>query len=270
MSYRRTTPMPGGRRERRARRGTRNRVLTQVGAGLAVASFAVGSIAAAAVPALDSDSTLTTAADVAALPEITSDADAGAVVTTQTEERVVEPNTVTTEDPNLAKGTEKVVSEGSQGQTIVTYDVTTVGGVEVSRVESMTVTVSAPQDKVIAIGTAEAASASIPRNAAAANPTGNRALGQQMAADIYGWTGDQWYCLEALFSKESGWNQYADNPNSSAYGIPQALPGSKMSTAGADWATNPATQIRWGLGYIAGRYGTPCGAWSHSQTKGWY
>jgi hypothetical protein len=63
---------------------------------------------------------------------------------------------------------------------------------------------------------------------------------------------------------------HADNPNSSAYGIPQALPGSKMASAGPDWANNPITQIRWGLGYIADRYGSPCGAWGHSQSHGWY
>lgn len=268
MSYRRTTPMPGGRRERRARRGARNRVLTHVGIGLATASFAVGSFAAAAVPALTSEEPLTVAADLAAVPEITSDAEDGAVVTTETEESTVEPKTVKSEDPNLAKGTEKVVTEGKQGQTITTYDVTTVGGVEVSRVESMTVTVSAAQDEVIAVGTKEAPS--VPRSAAAANPTGNRALGKQMAADIYGWSGDQWFCLEALFTKESGWNQYAANRSSGAYGIPQSLPGSKMASAGSDWQTNPATQIRWGLGYIKGRYGTPCGAWNHSQSRGWY
>lgn len=62
----------------------------------------------------------------------------------------------------------------------------------------------------------------------------------------------------------------ADNPSSSAYGIPQALPGRKMSSAGADWRTNPATQISWGLGYIANRYGTPCAAWSHSRSHNWY
>ncbi|WP_456236389.1 aggregation-promoting factor C-terminal-like domain-containing protein [Actinomyces mediterranea] len=52
--------------------------------------------------------------------------------------------------------------------------------------------------------------------------------------------------------------------------MPQALPGSKMAAAGVDWATNPATQITWGLGYIAGRYGTPCSAWAHSNAVGWY
>jgi hypothetical protein len=85
----------------------------------------------------------------------------------------------------------------------------------------------------------------------------------------YGWS-DQFGCLDALWSKESGWNHYASNPSSGAYGIPQALPGSKMASAGSDWQTNPATQIRWGLGYIRGSYGSPCGAWSHSQATGWY
>lgn len=80
----------------------------------------------------------------------------------------------------------------------------------------------------------------------------------------------QFGCLEALWNKESGWNHLADNPNSDAYGIPQALPGSKMASAGADWATNPITQIKWGVGYIEGRYGSPCAAWAHSQANNWY
>jgi len=86
----------------------------------------------------------------------------------------------------------------------------------------------------------------------------------------FGFSSDQFGCLDSLYIRESNWNPYADNPTSSAYGIPQALPGSKMATAGADWATNPVTQIRWGLGYIRDRYGSPCGAWSHSQAVGWY
>ena len=85
-----------------------------------------------------------------------------------------------------------------------------------------------------------------------------------------GFSSDQWSCLDSLWQKESGWNHRADNPSSSAYGIPQALPGSKMSSAGSDWETNPATQIRWGLGYIEGRYGTPCSAWAHSRANNWY
>lgn len=84
-----------------------------------------------------------------------------------------------------------------------------------------------------------------------------------------GWGEEQYNCLVALWNRESHWNVYAYNP-SGAYGIPQALPGSKMASAGADWQTNPATQITWGLGYITARYGTPCGAWGSSQSKGWY
>jgi hypothetical protein len=84
-----------------------------------------------------------------------------------------------------------------------------------------------------------------------------------------GW-GDQFGCLNLLWNRESGWNYQAYNPSSGAYGIPQALPGSKMASIAADWRTNPATQIRWGLNYIAERYGTPCGAWSHSEATGWY
>ena len=83
-----------------------------------------------------------------------------------------------------------------------------------------------------------------------------------------GWS-DQFGCLDRLWQKESGWRTTASNP-SGAYGIPQALPGSKMASAGDDWRTNPATQSRWGLGYIGSRYGGPCAAWSHSQSTGWY
>jgi hypothetical protein len=85
-----------------------------------------------------------------------------------------------------------------------------------------------------------------------------------------GWDTEQYGCLYALWAKESGWNHFAMNKSSGAYGIPQSLPGEKMASAGADWATNPATQIRWGLGYIEARYGTPCSAWGHSQQKNWY
>jgi hypothetical protein len=76
--------------------------------------------------------------------------------------------------------------------------------------------------------------------------------------------------LDALWSHESGWNHTAANPSSGAYGIPQALPGNKMASVASDWETNPATQIRWGLGYIRDRYGSPDAAWSYFQANGWY
>lgn len=96
-----------------------------------------------------------------------------------------------------------------------------------------------------------------------------RTIARALLAE-FGFSEDQFGCLDSLWYKESKWNVYADNPTSSAYGIPQALPGSKMSSAGADWATNPVTQIRWGLGYIQDRYGSPCSAWGHSQSHNWY
>jgi len=86
----------------------------------------------------------------------------------------------------------------------------------------------------------------------------------------FGFGADQFSCLDSLYTRESGWNVHADNPSSSAYGIPQALPGSKMASAGRNWQSDPATQIRWGLGYIKRSYGTPCAAWGHSQSTGWY
>ena len=96
-----------------------------------------------------------------------------------------------------------------------------------------------------------------------------QAVGRLLAADR-GWGDSQFGCLNSLWNKESGWRWNAANPTSDAYGIPQALPGSKMSSVGSDWATNPVTQIKWGLSYISSRYGTPCSAWAHSQAVNWY
>ena len=80
----------------------------------------------------------------------------------------------------------------------------------------------------------------------------------------------QFSCLDLLWTHESGWSVTAENASSGAYGIPQSLPGSKMASAGADWQYNAATQIRWGLSYISGVYGTPCGAWAHELAVNWY
>lgn len=96
---------------------------------------------------------------------------------------------------------------------------------------------------------------------------------QQMASGLlatFGFPASQWSCLNDLWTRESGWDTFAENPSSGAYGIPQALPGDKMSSAGADWRTNPLTQIRWGLGYIKSVYGTPCAAWDHELADDWY
>ncbi|MET4050848.1 hypothetical protein ABID81_000181 [Frigoribacterium sp. PvP054] len=101
------------------------------------------------------------------------------------------------------------------------------------------------------------------------DPGSAKAIAAEIVASR-GWGSDQYDCLVSLWQKESSWNVYASNRSSGAYGIPQALPGSKMASVGADWQTNPATQITWGLNYIGGRYGTPCGAWGHSVANNWY
>ena len=96
-----------------------------------------------------------------------------------------------------------------------------------------------------------------------------RGVARAMLGD-FGWGAGQFGCLDSLWMKESGWNTSATNGSSGAYGIPQSLPGSKMASAGSDWQSNPATQIKWGLGYIQERYGSPCAAWGHSQATNWY
>jgi len=86
----------------------------------------------------------------------------------------------------------------------------------------------------------------------------------------FGWSSSQFSCLDPLWAHESGWSVSAYNAGSGAFGIPQALPGSRMASAGPDWQTNAATQVKWGLDYIKGTYGSPCGAWSHEEATGWY
>ena len=86
----------------------------------------------------------------------------------------------------------------------------------------------------------------------------------------FGWSASQFSCLEPLWAGESGWSVTASNPSTGAYGIPQAMPASKMASAGPTWQTSAATQIRWGLGYIKSTYGSPCAAWSHEEASGWY
>jgi hypothetical protein len=86
----------------------------------------------------------------------------------------------------------------------------------------------------------------------------------------YGLLPSQFSCIDRIWTQESNWNVHADNPHSSAYGIPQALPGSKMSSAGPDWQNSAETQIRWGLDYIKKRYGSACSAWAFKSAHGWY
>ncbi|MGO8980902.1 MAG: lytic transglycosylase domain-containing protein [Streptosporangiaceae bacterium] len=119
----------------------------------------------------------------------------------------------------------------------------------------------------------------VPLNQAGPGTTGPSAAatGEKAAKQIawamlrkFGWNTPQFKYLDWLWSRESSWNVRAENPYSGAYGIPQAVPGDKMASAGPSWPTDPATQIRWGMRYIKSRYGSPYGAWRHEAADGWY
>lgn len=187
------------------------------------------------------------------------------------------------DDPNLAKGERVVETAGVDGVTVNAYNVVLESGKEVSREKTMTVVKSTRVDEVVRVGTKEEAavaavqatdsttsgSSSSTSTASVSSSSDPQSIALSMMSG-YSWGGDEFTCLVSLWNRESGWDYQAMNASSGAYGIPQALPGSKMASAGADWQTNPATQISWGLSYISGRYGSPCGAWAHSESVGWY
>ena len=186
-------------------------------------------------------------------------------VATETAEQALPAGASTTTDEYLPEGVTRVVSTGKPGVAEITYSVTYSQGWEISRVEVATVVLTPAVDRVVAVGTLV-----VPERPAVVAGS-NRAIGEEMAA-AYGWTGVQWTCLDNLWEKESNWRHLVANPSSGAYGIPQALPADKMAAFGGDWKTNPATQIAWGLDYIAGRYGTPCYAWGKwtNRSPHWY
>ena len=213
-------------------------------------------------------------------------------VYTVTEESTEEHGRVEKETDSLPEGETKVETEGVDGLVRTTYEVVSKDGTEVSRTPLSSAVVTEKVDEVVLVGTgsgntggksapADSGSggggggeSSSPAPAANASGDGTTPEGAQAIArslmGSYGWGDGEVSCLQSLWNRESGWNYQAQNASSGAYGIPQALPGSKMSSVADDWATNPATQITWGLGYIQGRYGTPCSAWAHSESVGWY
>ena len=132
-----------------------------------------------------------------------------------------------------------------------------------------TYTTAAGRDAVSVTGRAAAKASATAPAAGIPDPDTAQAMGL-VAVQARGWGREQYDCLVALWNRESRWNVYAHNTSSGAYGIPQSLPGEKMATVADDWQTNPATQIEWGLRYIEGRYGSPCGAWAHSEAVHWY
>lgn len=109
-----------------------------------------------------------------------------------------------------------------------------------------------------------AASRSAERRSPAWPPGSPQEIAEQIIGDE-----SQYWCFSQIVDRESGWDVNAQNP-SGAYGLVQAMPGSKMASAGPDWRTNAATQVKWGLDYMEHRYGSPCGAWSFWQSNNWY
>ena len=161
------------------------------------------------------------------------------------------------QDADQYLGYTAVQTAGIVGKRTVTYEIEIRNGKEVARTQIQSVTTAAPSDQVVVVGIKQRT----------ADPASNQLLGHQLMLN-YGYDESQWPCLLALWNRESGWNQYKSNyAGSGAYGIPQALPGSKM---GAGWETDASVQINWGLGYIKGRYSTPCGADSFQSSHGWY
>ncbi len=181
--------------------------------------------------------------------------------------------TESTKDSTQLTGTTEVVQAGKPGTKRVIYQLVYIDGKLAGRRILKTIVVAAPVQQVQKVGSKKApvvksstgggggGSGPVPRGDA-------QAIAKQLVT-ARGWGGDQFQCLVDLWNRESGWRTNASNP-SGAYGIPQALPGSKMASAGPNWQSNATTQITWGLGYISARYGTPCGAWGHSQDTGWY
>ena len=178
--------------------------------------------------------------------------------------------TITKDVSNGGTKTNKVIQVGKNGIKEVTYRVKYKDQVEIERTEISSKIIKEPVNKIVEVQTkiVTSRSATVSRNV-----SGSVAEYQAYAAQMcssYGWSETDFECLVRLWNRESGWNPYAYNSSSGAYGIPQALPGSKMASAGSDYQTNYKTQINWGLSYIKARYGTPQNAWNHSQSTGWY
>jgi uncharacterized protein YabE (DUF348 family) len=176
---------------------------------------------------------------------------------TSTAEKAIPFVTRKKNDPSLAAGTTKIVSRGRAGDRVITWLTVYVDGKLTGRTQMRSAVIRRPTDRVVRVGTA------------GATPGSAQAIALSLLGD-YGWGAGQFDCLDQMWSRESGWRVDASNAGSGAYGIPQALPGSKMASAGPNWQTNARTQIKWGLGYIKSRYSSPCQAWSLWQAQGWY
>lgn len=193
-----------------------------------------------------------------------------------TEKTIVEVQSIPFETitKNIANGAsetkDQVLQEGKEGKKEVTYRVKYQNDVEIERTEVSSVVIEEPVNKIVQVRAKQTTSRSSSSRTYISGSVAEYQAYARARCSAYGWSTADFNCLVALWNKESKWNPNAYNSSSGAYGIPQALPASKMATAGTDYRTNYKTQINWGLSYISSRYGSPSAAWSHSKSTGWY
>ena len=173
----------------------------------------------------------------------------------------------------VERGTKLLRSKGTKGTVKYVYQVRVLQGKQIAKTLVSKKVLNKGKPAVYIVGTGKPVALTLDAKAAAAGtgtPEGNMKFAQVYIAKKYDWNQTQYGCLVSLWDRESHWRHTARNRGSGAYGIPQAMPGDKMSKFGADWQTNPITQIKWGANYIEKRYNTPCGALEHSNSTGWY
>lgn len=193
-----------------------------------------------------------------------------------TEKTIVEVQSIPFETvtKNVANGAsetkDQVLQEDREGKKEVTYRVKYQNDVEIERTEVSSVVLEEPVNKIVQVRAKQTTSRSSSGRTYISGSVAEYQAYARARCSAYGWSTADFNCLVALWNKESKWNPNAYNSGSGAYGIPQALPASKMATAGTDYRTNYKTQINWGLSYISSRYGSPSAAWSHSKSTGWY
>ncbi len=199
------------------------------------------------------------------------------VMRTQTVTAKVPFKVESKKDASAYQGTTVVLKPGKPGSRRVTYQLIYLDGKLVGKRVVWVINGASPRTQVQKVGTKTRPKTSSGSTGGGSGSSGGdptpsgtaQAIAKQLVT-AHGWGSGQFGCLVNLWNKESHWNTHAGNPSSGAYGIPQALPGSKMASAGPNWHDDATTQIKWGLGYISSRYGTPCAAWAHSQASNWY
>ena len=165
----------------------------------------------------------------------------------------------------------QVIQQGKEGLKRVTYKVKYQNETEIEKTKISEEIIEEPVNKIVQVKSVVVSSRSeTPARVATSGSVAEYQAYAKQRVYEYGWSDADFNALVNLWNRESGWQVTNKNRSSGAYGIPQALPASKMASAGSDYLTNYKTQINWGLSYIKSRYGSPSNAWSAFKSKGWY